>query len=668
MTRKSKKQRDKISSLKARARKEGRVASKPTPAPAGFASPTTRVDPGEEAEQSDRILRFRTAYRLWAIGEYERAAATFREVLELDDSDPCFACYWLASCLFQMGSSDELDGLLVQHDDNSGIWRFAQALRDFRERGDTEDAQRLLVEAHHLEPGFENYLLRDGVVDARREVQFDGDLAERAFGCARLFLPAWRAVPGAAAWARRVLKVPPTGTDRDDVPRRFPRDELRSLPLRRETWQAGLMLCRDEPHDDDAPMWLFGVVSLGHQEMRAATVIDQQLTEVVAWNELIQSFLSPMDGDPARPTTLIVCRQEFRDAWKPLLAEIGIRCQYEDDPQPIGQLLEAMGDVVKQHELPQAEDIDIRELPQTNAVWQADFIRSPAWVMNEREGSYRPWSVLVLEKSRSKALMTAHTPGDPAPEMLLDFLVRTMSRPGGEPAQRPRLVEVSDSDCYDHLRPRLEAAGIACRLVDELSEFNDFCLRLARSFDGSEKCALADGQGVTRSQMESFYEAAEYYFRQAPWRRVPGEVPIEIRCDDPDMGTRYAIVLGRTGVQLGLCIYDDWKTTRAMLSGYARLDENRALAVCYDEAEIMSAVDLQLIERLGWPIATPEAWPAVMRLQPSRTPRSANAKELVFLDACLRAIPDFLKTKATSQNRQVKTGTHPVELHLAWAR
>ena len=54
----------------------------------------------------------------------------------------------------------------------------------------------------------------------------------------------------------------------------------------------------------------------------------------------------------------------------------------------------------------------------------------------------------------------------------------------------------------------------------------------------------------------------------------------------------------------------------------------------------MSAVDLQLIERLGWPIAAPEAWPAVMRLQPRRTPRSANAEELVFLDACLRAIPE----------------------------
>jgi tetratricopeptide (TPR) repeat protein len=682
MARRSQKKKDKLRLLKARARKRGRAAAQATPAPTdltptawdsrqgrdSFASPNVPVDPDEDAQQNERRLRFRTAYRCWVSGEYEQAATFFRELLALEHDDPHFARYWLASCLLQLGSSDELNELLQQHDEHSGIWRFAQVLHAFRQHGDTEDAQRKLVEADQLEPGFARYLLQDGVVDASREVRFDAGPAERAAGCARLFLPAWRGVPGAAAWARRVLNVPPTSADPDNVPRRFPRDELRSLPLRRETWQVGLRRCHDKPHGCDAPMWLFGVASIGRQEIRVATVIDQRLTEAVAWNALLQSFLSPLDGDRTRPHTLVVCRSEFRDAWQPLLAEIGVRCRYEDDPQPVSRLLEAMGDVIEERELPHSAEIDISEFPQSDAVWQADFIRSPAWVMNEQRGSYRPWSVLVLEKSRSQALMTEHTPGDPAPEMLLEFLVRTMARPGGSSAQRPRLVEVSDSDCYDHLRPRLEAAGVACRLVDELSEFNNFCLRLAKNFDGSEKCALADGRGVTRSQMESFYEAAEYYFRQAPWRRVPGEVPIAIRCDDPAMGTRYAIVLGRTGVQLGLCIYDDWEMTQATLCGYASADENRALAVCYDEAQIMAAVDLQLIDRLGWPIATPEAWPAVMRLQPHRTPRSANAEELLFLDACLRAIPDFLKTKATSQTWPVETGTRPVELHLAWAR
>lgn len=630
-----------------------------------------RVAVKQTATKNDLLPRLRNAQKLWSSHEYRRAAVAFREVLKLDRADPHFSRYWLASCLFQLGPSDELGKHLQQRDDHSGIWRFAQALEAFRLHGDTEEAQRMLVEADHLEPEFEHYLLRDKVVDARREVRFDAGHAERAFGCARLFLSAWRGVPGAVAWARRILKVPPTGVEPDDVPRRFPRDELRALPLRRGTWQVGLMSHPADPREksdgDPTPMWLLCVANVDGRELRAMSVIDQPLTETVAWNQMIQSFLRPTDGAPSRPSTLVVCRPEFQDAWQSLLSEIGVHCRYEDDPQPVGQLLEGMALVIEQRALPRAtEDLDIREFPQSDAVWQADFIRSPAWVMNDREGAYRPWSVLVLDKSRSIALTTSMTRSDPAPAVLLELLVSTMARPGGGSAQRPRLVEVSDSDCYDHLRPRLEAAGVACRLVDEMREFNNFCLRLARSMDGSEKCALADGRGVTPAQMESFYEAAEYYFREAPWRGVPGEVPIEIRCDDPRMGTRYGIVLGRTGVQLGLCIYDDWEMTQAMLCGYATPDEHRALAVCYDEEQIMSAVDLQWIDRLGWPIASPEAWPAVVRLKPHHTPGSATAEELLLLDACLRAIPDFIKSKATSHTRQVQTGTRPVELHLAW--
>ena len=103
--------------------------------------------------------------------------------------------------------------LLQQQDDHSGIWRFAQALEAFRLHGDTEDAQRILVEADHLEPGFEHYLLRDKVVDARREVRFDAGDAERSFGCARLFLPAWRGCqapqrgPGESSKSRPLVPI-----------------------------------------------------------------------------------------------------------------------------------------------------------------------------------------------------------------------------------------------------------------------------------------------------------------------------------------------------------------------------------------------------------------------------------------------------------------------------
>ena len=85
------------------------------------------------------------------------------------------------------------------------------------------------------------------------------------------------------------------------------------------------------------------MANIDAQEMRALTVIDQPLNEADVWNQMIQSFLSPMEGEPARPNMLVVCRRDFHQVWEPLLEEIGVHCQYEMDPQPVSQLLEAMG-------------------------------------------------------------------------------------------------------------------------------------------------------------------------------------------------------------------------------------------------------------------------------------------------------------------------------------
>lgn len=230
-----------------------------------------------------------------------------------------------------------------------------------------------MVEADGREPGVERYLLRDQVLGTHRAVRFDAGHGERAFGCARLFLSrlflsAWRGVPGAVAWARRVLEVQHTGPNASDVSGRFPLDELRALPLRPETWQVGLIPLLDEPNDDHAPLWLFGIANVDGRELRAASVIDQTPTEAVVWSRLIAAFLGPMYGDPSRPWTLVACRPEFCDAWKPWLSRIGVRCRYETDPQPVGQLLEAMRQAVADHALPLAGDVDIREFPQSDSV------------------------------------------------------------------------------------------------------------------------------------------------------------------------------------------------------------------------------------------------------------------------------------------------------------
>ena len=105
MARNSKKNEDKIRVLEARARKRRRDASQLTPDLTGPFSTSldslqdhdssgphnVRVDPDEEAKQAYRIVRFGTGRSFWEVGEYERAADSFRRVLKLDHGDPSFS-------------------------------------------------------------------------------------------------------------------------------------------------------------------------------------------------------------------------------------------------------------------------------------------------------------------------------------------------------------------------------------------------------------------------------------------------------------------------------------------------------------------------------------------------------------------------------------------------
>jgi hypothetical protein len=413
---------------------------------------------------------------------------------------------------------------------------------------------------------------------------------------------------------------------------------------------------------------MLGIVDVDNQKMMHMTVIEQEPTPEAVWREVLSAFLQPMEGEPHRPARLEVPRAEFCRAWEDMLAELSVKCVFTDDPQPIGEILGGMAEFVRMQRLPSlSPDVDPKEFPQTDEVWQAEFFHMPTLISSEEVGVERPWSVLVLDK-QSRFVMTSELiRGEPTPELLGEYLVRTMAHPGPRDAMRPAAIELSDSDCFDFLKPKLGEFGIACVLKDELPELREFCERLASSYGGPGKCALAEGEGVSVEQMASFYDAAASYFRRAPWKQVPGEIPIRIQCRELGMGTWYAIVLGRTGVTLGLALYDDWGEVVAMLRGLRDWDEVSAFSIIFDEVSIMAPRDLYLVDRSGWPIATPEAYPVILHLEPGRQPQPPNCKELDYIQSCLRVIPDFVGSRREAKTYELTTGGKRVKMRLSWA-
>ena len=608
---------------------------------------------------------FDAAISLRRLDQREEAVKQLREVLRLDAGDHQFARYWLAASLLDLQQHDDLMQLLERCEEPTALWRYAQTLLAYRRGGDTEDSRRLLKEASQLDADFLDYLLGESMVHADRPVRFDRDRQETTHSLAALFLPAWRDTPGAASWVRRVLRVP-LGAPPAESP--FPRRELRGLPRRNVRWQIGLrLLDQEEPTSHENRAWILGVVNLDDQKMLYMTVLEEEPTAEAVWQEVIAAFLQPMEGKPHRPARLEVPRAEFCRAWEPRLGEISVKCVFQRDPQPITEMLGGMANLLREQRLPPLpKNLDPREFPQTDAVWQADLFHMPTMISNEEVGVEQPWAAIVVDKQSHFVLSNEMSLGEPTLEFLWEHILRTMTHPGLLDPMRPSKIELSDSDGYDFMKPKLRELGVACVLLDELPELQNFCLALVSSYGRYEKCALADGADVTRDQMESFYYAAARYFEQAPWKHVLGEFPIEIRCRGLSTGTLYAIVLGRTGVTLGLALYRDWDDVLATLRGLGDPDEMSGFAVIFDEIAIMSPADLYLVERNGWPIRTPEAYPVIMRREPGQQPQSPSSEDLDYLESCLGIVPDFVTCGLEAKTYEVVTNGKQLKMRLSW--
>jgi hypothetical protein len=151
--------------------------------------------------------------------------------------------------------------------------------------------------------------------------------------------------------------------------------------------------------------------------------------------------------------------------------------------------------------------------------------------------------------------------------------------------------------------------------------------------------------GVTTTLARDFYRAAAGFYRQAPWRSAGADEPIKVKCEPLEGGPRFAIVVGRKGKVKGLWLCDDWKTCLLVeKSDYQAVAEHlRYTALHFGGRTEISPNDMEKIQRHGFEVAGPKAYPSVLRKEPGEDFRSPVAGELELLEACLGVIPDFLK-------------------------
>jgi tetratricopeptide (TPR) repeat protein len=580
---------------------------------------------------------------LRALGRHDEAITECETLARLDAPDTIATRFMHFDLLLTQGHFAAAREVCVAAGDESfSGWAYARALVEFAATGDTPAARRLLAQAVKANPRVPRLMLSGEQVEPS-DVLIEVGSEDEAAMYVRDSRATWLDVPGALAWLRSATATAHEPPDRE---RRAPRardlDILKALPRDvTEEWQVDLHRLRDRG-------WSFNVASDAGDMLVVDIASDRPGPEDL-WALLADAMRRPRAGDPRRPAVLAMRKGVFPRTWAGRLKRLGIVPEERESLDVLDRALAAVDERIAAHERARAEEtrdgFDLRsvivaltDLPQDpGEVWEADVRRASAWVTGEGE-PYRPWLTLVASRTGDRMIGPDITLTRPDDGHVLRIVVRAVRAA----ECRPERVEVADAAVACALAEALAPAGIAVEAVNELPLIDRMDEAIAAASGASDALRpLAAVPGMTDDLQRSLYAAAATFYRARPWRQLPADTAIDVRGADGRLV--HVVVMGQSGVQQGLAIYEDRAALDAARAGDdAAVERGTSLAVMFGEAFEIHVMDHDRIESRGFEVAGPEAWPLVIRLDPGLVTRPPLAWEAELITACLRDVPAFV--------------------------
>jgi hypothetical protein len=245
--------------------------------------------------------------------------------------------------------------------------------------------------------------------------------------------------------------------------------------------------------------------------------------------------------------------------------------------------------------------------------------------------------------------------------------------PRGKP-HLPAEVQVRQDPRWESLRPHLEEVGIKLTALDRLEELDTLFENLSEQLGVEPEPGLLDVPGITPEKVASFYKAAAAFFRAAPWTRVGYEQAIKVECDKFHSGPWYAVLMGQSGLVMGLTLYESLDLLRQLWTGGAGDEENAratvATTVTFNDDTDTPLADVEAARRYGWELARPDAYPHLFHKERGMSMRPPLAWEMELMEGCLRAVPEFVKRHGqddfSPETMTVPVAAGELTLTLAW--
>jgi hypothetical protein len=314
----------------------------------------------------------------------------------------------------------------------------------------------------------------------------------------------------------------------------------------------------------------------------------------------------------------------------------------------------------------------LKKLKQAPTVWEGDC-RSLPRARGQQEGTNlihihqnveeedQPQCIIWVDGSMGMVRAMDIVEPEVGQQAFVRALLQAMERPQS-PAQAgmPQKILVRDRSMQFYLRGVLQDLDITVEYVEQLPLIDEIFANIAQQANTSPPT-------VPVEQAPTLYRQADILCRHAPWEYLWDHEVISVEINSWDLGTLYAVVMGRLGLEQGAIFY---RSKESLVQFRQRIADNESdddleetflhqdcLFVLFESTESLSESELSLIRSYGWPVTHDSIYPIFGMLHPLEGGRPfLYDEEAIALTVAIESFNQFL----AQYGNKLKSGSLPV--------
>jgi tetratricopeptide (TPR) repeat protein len=320
--------------------------------------------------------------------------------------------------------------------------------------------------------------------------------------------------------------------------------------------------------------------------------------------------------------------------------------------------------------MPRLSARGLSQLPRLSETWLIATAQLRTWIAPPDEAPYRPYVILIVSAEQGSVRGSNIVPTPPTPRQVWDTLAQAMHHPVPKSGKRgaPERIVMADSTLAEGIMPFLADAQLEIDIYEQSlpDEITEIIRDLENHLRGGkpEHPGLLSVPGVTPELLRGFYSAAAEYYRAAPWVHLNNYQVIALR-HPAEKEYRYAMSMGQAGVEYGLASYLRWSDVVRQFTEdenpMTMLPADGLHSLFFDDITKPPFEELEAIQKYGFEIASPEAYPIPYIVESPQKIRRPSRQDLLWYEAALCAIPMIVRDSLKSDGRG---DYQPVEMTL----